>query len=202
MRYPNGSGLNMAMARKRISEADVVRAGLRTKGASHNVLSSASPSPNSKAPPLRGCEHARHVGDRAHRVVPPTMPNLVIEPRDMDDLVAYILSLRDRKFWHPGARCVPRSWHMYRPRSRRGRSTTGSRSGWLTAPPPSAGNPSDGSSASGCSRRPVKKERVNCRRVEAITLHADLNVSPGQIPRAAPCRLAARAHAFKIAVGS
>jgi len=26
----------------------------------------------------------------------PTMPNLVIAPEDMDDLIAYILSLRDR----------------------------------------------------------------------------------------------------------
>jgi hypothetical protein len=31
------------------------------------------------------------------RSVHPTMPNLVISPTDMDDLIAYILSLRDRK---------------------------------------------------------------------------------------------------------
>jgi hypothetical protein len=30
------------------------------------------------------------------RTTHPTMPNLVIEPTDMDDLIAYILSLRDR----------------------------------------------------------------------------------------------------------
>jgi hypothetical protein len=27
----------------------------------------------------------------------PFMPNLIIEPDDMDDLIAYILSLKDRK---------------------------------------------------------------------------------------------------------
>jgi hypothetical protein len=27
----------------------------------------------------------------------PTMPNLIIDPSDMDDLIAYIMSLRDRR---------------------------------------------------------------------------------------------------------
>jgi hypothetical protein len=27
----------------------------------------------------------------------PMMPNLIIEPNDMDDLIAYMLSLKDRK---------------------------------------------------------------------------------------------------------
>ena len=31
------------------------------------------------------------------RTTHPTMPNLVIDPNDMDDLIAYILSLRERK---------------------------------------------------------------------------------------------------------
>ena len=31
------------------------------------------------------------------RTTHPTMPNLIIEPDDMDDLIAYILSLKDRK---------------------------------------------------------------------------------------------------------
>jgi hypothetical protein len=31
------------------------------------------------------------------RSMHPTMPNLVIQPNDVDDLIAYIVSLRDRR---------------------------------------------------------------------------------------------------------
>ena len=31
------------------------------------------------------------------RTTHPNMPNFIIDPKDMDDLIAYILSLRERK---------------------------------------------------------------------------------------------------------
>jgi mono/diheme cytochrome c family protein len=67
----------------------------------HNVGSSDAQSPNTKAPPFRHIANTPGMSVTAltvwSRTSHPTMPNLVIEPDDMDDLIAYILSLKDRK---------------------------------------------------------------------------------------------------------
>ena len=58
-------------------------------------------SPNRKATPFKTIANTPGMSVTAltvwSRTTHPTMPNLVIEPTDMDDLIAYILSLRDRK---------------------------------------------------------------------------------------------------------
>jgi tetratricopeptide (TPR) repeat protein len=67
----------------------------------HNVLGSDAPSPNSDAPPFKEIANTPGMSVTAltvwSRMSHPTMPNLIIEPNDMDDLIAYILSLKDRK---------------------------------------------------------------------------------------------------------
>lgn len=69
--------------------------------ACHNVLNSTAPSPNDNAPPFRTVANTPGMTITAltvwSRTSHPTMPNLVIEPPEMDNLIAYILSLRDRK---------------------------------------------------------------------------------------------------------
>ena len=69
--------------------------------ACHNVQRSDAKSPNSKAPPFKQIANTPGMSVTAltvwSRTTHPTMPNLIIEPNDMDDLIAYILSLRDRK---------------------------------------------------------------------------------------------------------
>jgi mono/diheme cytochrome c family protein len=66
----------------------------------HNVLRTDAASPNSRAPTFKGVANTPGMSITAltvwSRTSHPTMPNLVIEPTDMDDLIAYILSLRDR----------------------------------------------------------------------------------------------------------
>lgn len=64
----------------------------------HNVLSSAAASPNRSAPPFKAIANTPGMSITAltvwSRTTHPTMPNLIIDPNDMDDLIAYILSLR------------------------------------------------------------------------------------------------------------
>jgi mono/diheme cytochrome c family protein len=64
----------------------------------HNVGQSDAPSPNSKAPPFKHIANTPGMSVTAltvwSRTSHPFMPNLIIEPDDMDDLIAYILSLK------------------------------------------------------------------------------------------------------------
>lgn len=68
--------------------------------ACHNVLRTDAASPNPQAPAFKKVADTPGMSITAltvwSRTSHPTMPNLVIEPADMDDLIAYILSLRDR----------------------------------------------------------------------------------------------------------
>jgi mono/diheme cytochrome c family protein len=67
----------------------------------HNVLRNAASSPNRKATPFQAIANTPGMSVTAltvwSRTTHPTMPNLVIDATDMDDLIAYILSLRERK---------------------------------------------------------------------------------------------------------
>ena len=67
----------------------------------HNVLRTEAASPNSRAPTFKRIANTPGMSVTAltvwSRTTHPTMPNLVIDANDMDDLIAYILSLRDRK---------------------------------------------------------------------------------------------------------
>jgi tetratricopeptide (TPR) repeat protein len=67
----------------------------------HNVLGSHAPSPNRQAPPFKKIANTPGMSVTAltvwSRTTHPTMPNLIIEPGDMDDLIAYLLSLKERK---------------------------------------------------------------------------------------------------------
>lgn len=67
----------------------------------HNVSRDDAVSPNSRAPTFRQVANTPGMSITAltvwSRSSHPTMPNLIIEPNDMDDLIAYILSLKDRK---------------------------------------------------------------------------------------------------------
>jgi len=69
--------------------------------ACHNVSESNAPSPNSKAPPFKRVANlpgASLAGlTEWSRSPHSSMPNLIVEPKDMDDVIAYILSLKDRK---------------------------------------------------------------------------------------------------------
>ena len=66
----------------------------------HNVLRTEDLSPNNEAPTFKEIANTPGMSITAltvwSRTSHPTMPNLVISPNDMDDLIAYILSLRDR----------------------------------------------------------------------------------------------------------
>jgi tetratricopeptide (TPR) repeat protein len=87
--------MDIGDARKGLSYARKVCAGC------HNVSGSNAPSPNSMAPPFKRIGNTPGMSVTAltvwSRTTHPTMPNLIIEPDDMDDLIAYILSLKDRK---------------------------------------------------------------------------------------------------------
>jgi mono/diheme cytochrome c family protein len=67
----------------------------------HNVLRSDAASPNRLAPPFKKVANTPGMSITAltvwSRTSHPTMPNLIIAPNDMDDLMAHILSLKDRK---------------------------------------------------------------------------------------------------------
>ena len=91
-------------------KVDVVDVGDARKGlvfaqkicsACHNVLRTEAASPNKQAPPFKAIANTPGMSITAltvwSRTSHPTMPNLVIDPNDMDDLIAYILALRDRK---------------------------------------------------------------------------------------------------------
>ena len=81
-------------ARKGLTYAQKVCSGC------HNVLRTDAASPNKQAPPFKKVANTPGMTVTAltvwSRTTHPTMPNLVIEPTDMDNLIAYILSLRDR----------------------------------------------------------------------------------------------------------
>lgn len=66
----------------------------------HNVSKGDAPSPNRQAPPFARIASTPGMSVTAltvwSRTMHASMPNLVIEPDDMDDIIAYILSLRDR----------------------------------------------------------------------------------------------------------
>jgi len=91
------------------TKVEVVDVGDASKGlnfaqnicsACHNVLWTETPSPNERAPPFKRIANTPGMSITAltvwSRTSHPTMPNLVIGPEDMDDLIAYILSLRGR----------------------------------------------------------------------------------------------------------
>jgi tetratricopeptide (TPR) repeat protein len=73
----------------------------RVCAACHNILPTDAASPNRQAPPFKRIANTPGMSVTALTVwshtAHPTMPNFVIEPEDMDNLVAYMLSLRDRK---------------------------------------------------------------------------------------------------------
>jgi tetratricopeptide (TPR) repeat protein len=69
--------------------------------ACHNVRATDADSPNRRAPSFTKIANTPGMTVTAltvwSRTSHPTMPNLIIPPADMDDLIAYVLSLRDRK---------------------------------------------------------------------------------------------------------
>jgi mono/diheme cytochrome c family protein len=66
----------------------------------HAVLPSETISPNAKAPTFKTVANTPGMTATAlavwFRTSHPTMPNLIINPEDMDDVIAYVLSLRDK----------------------------------------------------------------------------------------------------------
>ena len=66
----------------------------------HNILRTEATSPNKQAPPFKKIANTPGMSVTAltvwSRTSHPTMPNFVIAPEDMDDLIAYVMSLRDR----------------------------------------------------------------------------------------------------------
>jgi tetratricopeptide (TPR) repeat protein len=69
--------------------------------ACHNVSGSNAPSPKAKAPSFK---HVANLPGASlagltvwSRTPHSSMPDLIVEPNDMDDVIAYILSLKDRK---------------------------------------------------------------------------------------------------------
>ncbi len=69
--------------------------------ACHNVLATDAPSPNLLAPRFKEIADTPGMTITAltvwSRSTHPMMPDLVIAPNDMDDLIAYMLSLKQRK---------------------------------------------------------------------------------------------------------
>jgi mono/diheme cytochrome c family protein len=67
----------------------------------HAVQSGARTSPNEKAPPFEEIANTRGMTEMALRVwfqTPhPTMPNLMMSPRQKDDVIAYILGLKEKR---------------------------------------------------------------------------------------------------------
>jgi mono/diheme cytochrome c family protein len=66
----------------------------------HAVLSGETISPKAKAPTFKAIASTPGMTAIAmaawFRTSHATMPNLIIDPEDMDDVIAYILSLRDK----------------------------------------------------------------------------------------------------------
>jgi tetratricopeptide (TPR) repeat protein len=87
--------MDIADARKGLSYAQKVCA------VCHNVSESSAPSPNSQAPPFKlvaNLPGASLAGlTEWSRAPHSSMPNLIVEPNDIDDVIAYILTLKDRK---------------------------------------------------------------------------------------------------------
>jgi tetratricopeptide (TPR) repeat protein len=92
---PTTDAMDIGDARKGLNYAREVCA------ACHNILSSDAASPNSKALPFKQIANTPAMSVTAltvwSRTMHATMPNLIIQPDDMDDLIEHILSLRDRK---------------------------------------------------------------------------------------------------------
>jgi mono/diheme cytochrome c family protein len=67
----------------------------------HAVLPSDAVSPNAEAPTFKAVANTPGMTATAltvwFRSPHPAMPNLIIDPKDKDDLIAYILSLRDKR---------------------------------------------------------------------------------------------------------
>jgi len=67
----------------------------------HAVQRGANASPNEKAPPFEAIANTRGMSEMALRVwfqTPhPTMPNLGMSARQKDDVIAYILTLKERR---------------------------------------------------------------------------------------------------------
>ena len=67
----------------------------------HAVQRGVLASPNQKAPPFEAIANTRGMTEMALRVwfqTPhPTMPNLMMTARQKDDVIAYILSLKERR---------------------------------------------------------------------------------------------------------
>jgi mono/diheme cytochrome c family protein len=65
----------------------------------HNILRTDAASPNRQAPAFKKIANTPGMSITAltvwSRTAHRTMPNLVIQPNDMDDLIAYVLGLRD-----------------------------------------------------------------------------------------------------------
>jgi mono/diheme cytochrome c family protein len=72
----------------------------KTCSGCHNVVRTGAASPNKDAPPFKQIANTPGMSITAltvwSRTSHPTMPNLVIPPNDMDNLIAYIMSLRER----------------------------------------------------------------------------------------------------------
>jgi mono/diheme cytochrome c family protein len=72
----------------------------KTCSGCHNVLRTGAASPNKDAPPFKQVANTLGMSITAltvwSRTSHPTMPNFVIPANDMDNLIAYIMSLRDR----------------------------------------------------------------------------------------------------------
>ncbi len=66
----------------------------------HAILPSDTVSPNANAPTFKAVANTPGMTATAltawFRSPHPTMPNLIIDPSDKDDLIAYILSLQDK----------------------------------------------------------------------------------------------------------
>jgi mono/diheme cytochrome c family protein len=72
----------------------------KTCSGCHNVLRTGAASPNKDAPPFKQIANTPGMSITAltvwSRTSHPTMPNFVIPANDMDNLIAYIMSLRTR----------------------------------------------------------------------------------------------------------
>ena len=92
---PVTDAMDIADVRRGLSYARKVCA------ACHNISGSSAPSPNSKAPSFKYVANLPGASLAAltvwSRTPHSSMPNLIVEPNDMDDVIAYILSLKDHK---------------------------------------------------------------------------------------------------------
>jgi tetratricopeptide (TPR) repeat protein len=92
---PIAEAVDIGDARKGLAYAQ------RVCATCHNISRGDEDSPNRRAPPFKKIANTPGMSVTAltvwSRTVHSTMPNLVIHPDDMDNLIAYILGLRDRK---------------------------------------------------------------------------------------------------------